>query len=174
MHQSTHNTQDIHYNIPSDWVFHNSPSVYMDRDGWHKSMAHFSSMCFSSHLNSQVLFYDGHGIHFDNRSLNMICRHNIQYFILKSCDYVHDHPNDKCPNMKLNIFYGNSRMNYTRHHGTLNFSPPHINYFLVETWKDFKLSSAKISQKYFKKTHLLLLSPLDIGKNYQAFLAGTQ
>ena len=28
--QITHYTQDIHYNIPSDQVIHNSPSGYMD------------------------------------------------------------------------------------------------------------------------------------------------
>ena len=36
-------------------------------------------------------------------------------------------------------------MNWTRKHGTLKFTPPHMNYVLVETREAFKLSSAKIT-----------------------------
>ena len=35
VHRITHYTQDLHYNIPSDWVIHNSPSGYMDSDCRH-------------------------------------------------------------------------------------------------------------------------------------------
>ena len=76
--------------------------------------------------------------------------------------------------MKLNNFNDNARMNWTRHHGTLKFSPTHINYVLVEIWKAFKLLSATITQKYFKKTHLTPLSPQYIGTNHQYFPEGTQ
>ena len=131
VHQSTHYTQDLHYNIPSDWIVQNSPSGYMDRYGWHKSMSHFASMCFSSPLNTQVLFYDGYDSRFDDRALNILHKHNIQYFILKTGDSVHDHPNDNGPNIKLNNLYGDSRMNWMRHHETFNFSPPHMNSVFV-------------------------------------------
>ena len=59
-------------------------------------------------------------------------------------------------------------------HGTLKFTQPRMNYVLVETWVDFKLSSPTIFQKYFKKTHLPPPSPSDIGTNHQDFLVGTQ
>ena len=65
-------------------------------------------------------------------------------------------------------------MNWMRNPGTLKFTLPHMNYVIVETWEDFKLSSATIAQKYFKKTLLLPLYPPDKEKNYQAFLAVTQ
>ena len=69
MHQSNHYTQVVHYNITSDWVFHNLLSVYINSDGWHKSIAHFSSIhCFSP-INTQVIFYDGNDSHFDDRSV---------------------------------------------------------------------------------------------------------
>ena len=45
VHQSTHYNQYPHDNIPSDWVVHNSPSGYMDCDGWHESTTQFASMC---------------------------------------------------------------------------------------------------------------------------------
>ena len=90
----------------------------MDRDGWHKYMSHFSSMCCSSPLNPQVLFYDVHDSHFDDRVLDIICRHNIQYFKLKAGYSMHDQPNDKVPNVKLKNLYGNAIMNWMRHHVT--------------------------------------------------------
>ena len=83
----------------------------MDRDGWHKYMAHLPSIYFSYTLNTQVLLYDVYGSHFDDRELDIICIHNIQYFIFKAGDYVHDQTNDNGPNTNLKNFYGNIRMN---------------------------------------------------------------
>ena len=174
MHRRTQYAQDIHYNIPSDWLICNSPLGYMDRDGWHKSMSHFPSMCCSSTINPQLLFYDGHVSHFYDRALYILCRRNIQSLIIKSGDYVHGHPNNRGPKTKLNNFYGNARMNWMRHHVTLNFTPPHMNFVLFETWESFKLSSATITQKAFKKTHLPPLSPPYIVTNHQYCLDGTQ
>ena len=137
-------------------------------------MARFISMCCSSPLNPQVLFYDVRGSYFDDRELNILCKHNVQYLILKSGDYVHYQPKNNVPNKDLNNLYANTRMNWIRVHGTLKFSLPHMNYVLVETWEDFKLSSTTITQKYFKKNNFLPLSPLDIDTNHKACLAGTQ
>ena len=33
VHQAANYTQDLHWNLPSDWLVHNMPSGYMDRDG---------------------------------------------------------------------------------------------------------------------------------------------
>ena len=88
-----------------------------------------------------------------DRALDILHKHNIQSFILKAGDSVHDHPNDISPNMKLNNLYGNARMNWMRHNRTFNFSPPHMNSALVETWVAFKLSYATINHKYFKRTN---------------------
>ena len=80
---------------------------YMDHDVWHKYMAHFASMCWSSPLNPQVLFYDDHDIKFDVGALNILWSRHIQYFILKEGDYVHDQPNYNGPKFKLKNLYGN-------------------------------------------------------------------
>ena len=90
VHQSTHCAQYLYCDIPSDWVVHNSPSGYMYHDGWHKFMARFVTMCCSSPRILQVLFYYGHGIHFDDREINILSRHHIQYSFLKAGGYVHD------------------------------------------------------------------------------------
>ena len=155
VHQRTHYTQYLHYNISSDWLIHHSSSGYIYCDVWHKSMSHFASVCLSSPINPQFILYDVHDIYFDVRALDILRRHNIQSFIIKAGDYMHDKPNNKGPNMKLNIFYGNERMNCMRHHGTLKFTLAQMNYVLVETWESFKISPATITHKYFNNTHLL-------------------
>ena len=115
-------------------------------------MSHFPSMCCSSPLTPQVLFYDGHDSHFGDIYLNIPHRHHIQSLIIKVGYYVHDQPKYYGPNMKFKNFYGNERINWMRHHETLKFTPPHMNSVLVETWEAFKVSSTKITQKYFMKT----------------------
>ena len=101
-------------------------------------------------------------------------RHHIQYFFLKVGNSVHDQPNNKGPNMKLNNLYGNVIMNWMRNHGTLKFILTHMNSAIIETWEAFNLSYATTTQKSFKKTHLLPLSPPYKGTNRQACFAGTQ
>ena len=87
---------------------------------------------------------------------------------------MHDHKNDNGPNMKLKNLYGNARMNWMIHHGTLKFTLAHMNSALVATWEAFRLSTATITQKSFKSTHLLPLSPQDIDTNHKYCLAVTQ
>ena len=73
----------------------------MDRDGWLKSMTQFSNICSASPVNNQILFFDVHDSHFDNRALTQMQSKNIQPFILKAGDYINDQPNDNGPNSKL-------------------------------------------------------------------------
>ena len=146
----------------------------MDHYGWHRWIYQSVSMCCSSPLNPQVLFYDGCDIKFDHMSLEILCKHNIQYFILNTGSYVHDQPNDNSPNMKLNNLYGNPINNWMRHNGTLKFTPAHMNYVLVAIWESFGLSSTKITHNYFKRTHIPPLYPPDIYTDRQDFLGGTQ
>ena len=135
-------------------------------------MVHFDSMCCSFPINPKVIFYDGNFRKFYDRKFNILCRHKIQYLILRDGDYVHNQPNYNGPNMKLNNLNVNTRMNWMRHHGTLKFSPPHMNSVLFETWEVFELSSSTITHNYFKNKHLTPLSTTDIGTNHQAFIAG--
>ena len=84
-------------------------------------MAHFTFMCCSSPLNLEVLFYGGHGTHFDDNSLNILSGHNIQSFLLKAGDYMHDHQNSNGQKTKFKNFYGNAIINWMRHNITLRF-----------------------------------------------------
>ena len=139
----------------------------MDQDGCHKSIAHFPYLCCSSILNPQVLLYDGRDIHFDYREFNILGRHHIQYLILKAYDSVNNQPTNNSPNTNLNNFHCNGRINWTRNHGTLKFTPPHTNSVLFEIRGELKLSLATTTQKYFKNIHLLTLYPPDKGTNHQ-------
>ena len=137
-------------------------------------MSYFAYVCCYSYLNPQVIFYDVHDRHFEDRALDILRKHNIQSVIIKAGDSVHYHPNHNNPNMKLKNFYANAIMNWKIYHKTLKFTPAHMNSTLVSTWEDFKLSSAKITQNNFKKKNILPLIPPYIDTNHQACLAGNQ
>ena len=47
VHQAENYTHDLHWNLPSDWLVHNTPSVYMDRDGWMNAISLFGRTCVS-------------------------------------------------------------------------------------------------------------------------------
>ena len=70
--------------------------------------------------------------------------------------------------------YVDARINWMRNNETLKFTTAHTNAILVETWEDFKISSASMSHDAFNKTHLPPLYPPDQDMNIQYFLAGTQ
>ena len=69
VHQAKDYSQDLHYNVPLDWIVHHTPSGYMDRDGWLKSMNQFSNVCSLSPVKNKIMFFDGHGIHFRDGAL---------------------------------------------------------------------------------------------------------
>ena len=102
-HQAQEYYQYLHYNIPLDWIVHDKPYVYMDRYGWLKYITQLSNICGASLVNNHILFFDGHGSHFDNGTLiKMMCK-NIQPFVLKSGNSINDQPNDNGPNAKLRL-----------------------------------------------------------------------
>ena len=71
-YQAANYTEDIHWNLPSDWIVYNTLSGYIDRDGWMKAMNLFSGTCGSSESNPQVLLFDGHDSHLDYRSTHIL------------------------------------------------------------------------------------------------------
>ena len=70
----------------------------MERDGWMKAMTHLKNVCVANKLNPQVLFYDGHDGHFDDRVVHILLSHHIKPFILKAVDSGNVHSNDDVPN----------------------------------------------------------------------------
>ena len=146
----------------------------MDRDGWLKAMTQLSNICGASPVNNQILFFDGHDIHFDDRALTHMQSKNIQPFILKLGDSINDQPNDNGPNSTLKALYNRSKAKWMVKYGTTRFQTHHMNSVLVKAWNAFKVASSNIIVDSFAKTHLLPLSPPNMITNTQAMVASVQ
>ena len=97
--------------MSKDWVFHNKPYEYMERDGWMKAMMHFKTVFGANNLNPKVLFYDGQYRHFDERYIHILHYNHIKPFVLNASDPGKHPSNDNGPNIKLEGIYGQDRMN---------------------------------------------------------------
>ena len=156
VHQAKEYSQYLHYNIPLDWVVHNTPSSYMDRDRKLKYTTQLSNVCGASPVNNQILFFDGYDSHFDDGAPRQIMYKNIQPFVLKSGKYIKDQPNDNGPNAKMKSIYNVAKIAWMLKYGTKKFSSHHMNYIWVEAWDDFKMSAGNITRDRFAKTHIPL------------------
>ena len=174
VHQGGNYTQDLHWNLPSDWLVHCMLSGYMDRDGCMKAMSLFSITCGSSKINPQVLFFDSHDSHFNDRATHILRSHQISPFILKAGDSTNDQPNENGPNLKLKRYYSMAKTKWQRQYGTMQFTPAHMNSVLVEMWHLFQQQSALVIIDPFRRTKLLPLAPPDHDTNTQACLAASQ
>ena len=112
VNQGENYTQDIHWNLPSDWLVHNAPSGYMDRYIWMKETSLFTRTCGASKLDPQVIFFDGHDSHFHDRATHLFRSQHISPFILNAGDSTNDHPNDNGPNLKLKRYYGIEKLKW--------------------------------------------------------------
>ena len=104
IHQAKEYSKDLHHNIPLDWKVHHTSSGYMNRDGWLKAMTQFSNICGASPVKNQILFFNGHNSHFNDRALTHMQIKNIQPFILKAGDSINNQPNDNGPNSTLRLY----------------------------------------------------------------------
>ena len=149
-HQAENCTQDLHWSLPSDWLVQNTLSGYMDRDGWMKATILFSRTCGASKLNPQVLFFDVHKNHFDDRATHLLRSHHISPFILKAGNSTSDQPNDNGPNLKLKRYFSIEKLKFQGHHETNKFTPAHKNSVLVEMFHLFHQQSAYFIIDAFK------------------------
>ena len=126
----------------------------MDRDGWMKAMILFSRTFGYRKMNPQVLFFDCHDSHFDDKATHILRSCHISPFILKAGDSTNDQPNDNGLNLKLKRYYGISKTKWQRQHGTIKFTPAHMNSVLVEMWHSFQQKSSCVIIDALKKTKL--------------------
>jgi hypothetical protein len=155
-------TGDLIYGIPSNWIVHCTPSGYMDRDGWFKSIIRFSAQYGNDPFNPQFLFFDGHDSHFDADSFDYMHTKNIQPFILKSGDSTNDQPNDNGSNGKLKACYNKKLAEWRNRFGTTTLTKAHMNSILVDAWKIFKMDCAETVKNSFMITKIFPLTPPDI------------
>ena len=83
-------------------------------------------------MNPQVLFFDVHDSHFNDRATHLLQYHHISPFILKAGNSKNDQPNDNGPNLKLKRNYSLEKVKWQRQNGTMKFTAAHMNYVLVE------------------------------------------
>ena len=138
IHKAENYTQDLHWNLPSDWLFHNTALGYMDMYGWMKAMSIFSRNYGTSKLNPQVLLFDLLNSHSNERATHLLLSYHISPFILKAGDSNNDQTNDNGTKLKLNRYYGIAKVKWHRQHGTIKFTPAHMNYVLVYMWHLFQ------------------------------------
>ena len=112
-------------------------------------MNQLSNVCGDSPVNNQILFFDGHGSHFDYFELRKMMCKKIQPFVLKLGESVNDQTNDNSPNAKLKSLYNVAKSAWMLKYGTKKFSPRHMNSVLVEAWVTLKVSSGNIIRDIF-------------------------
>ena len=127
VHQDKDYSQYMYYNVPLDWIVHHTPSGYMDKDMWIKSMTQFSNVCSSSLVNDKILLFDEHNIHFDDGVLRKMMCKNIQPFVLKLGNSINKQPNNNGTNSKLKSLYYVRKSACMLKYGTKKISPHHVN-----------------------------------------------
>ena len=75
--------------------------MYMDIYGCLKSITHIYNTCGASIINNQIILFDGHDSHFDDRTIRYTEDQRTQRLFLKSGDSYKDHPNDNFITAKL-------------------------------------------------------------------------
>ena len=78
VHQAKEYSQYIHFKVTLYCAVHHTPSVYMDKYMWLKSISQSSNVYGSSPVNYQILFFGWHDNYFDNRTLIHTEFQNIQ------------------------------------------------------------------------------------------------
>ena len=99
--QANEYSEDLHFNVPLEWTVHNTPYWYKDKYRWIKATTQLSNVCGAYPVKNQIIFFDVHDSHFDDRALIHMEHQNIQPFILKAGDSIKDHPNGNGSNAKL-------------------------------------------------------------------------
>ena len=133
VNQSKEYSQYLHFNITLDWKFNQTPSGYMDRCGWLKATTQLSNVCGASHVNNQILFFDGHYSHFGEFTLRQMKCIKIQQFVLKSGDSINYQNNDNGTNAKLKSLLNVAKDAWILKYGTTKFLPHQMNSILVES-----------------------------------------
>ena len=128
-------------------------------------MVYFKTVCVPNNLNPQVLLYDVHYSHFDDRDIHIILSGHIKPFILKAGDSVNYQPNDNGSNLNLKGIYVQSGMNWQRQNGTLGFMDSRMSVLLLETGIVFQISTVPIIINPFRKKNHVHLTPPDEDTN---------
>ena len=159
VHQGSNFTQDFQLYLPSDWIVHCTPSGYMDRDGWYKSIRQFIALSGARVTNKQILFFDGHDSHWDADAMDLMSDNHVHGFFLKSGDSSNDQPNDNGFNAKAKAIYNEEKAKWDEQFVSTPFSPAHMNKVISATYARLSITSGQVIKDSFSKTRLVPLRP---------------
>jgi hypothetical protein len=166
VHQGTEGTADFLLNLPGNWIVHITPSGYMDRDGWFKTIENFTLLSGASATNEQFLYFDGHDSHWDADALALMPERHVEAFFLKAGDSENDQPNDNGPNGCMKSCYNDEKSTWDERFATTPFTPAHMNSVLAKAWAKFTTRAAPIIVRAFEKTRLCPVKPPTEHKQY--------
>ena len=116
-----------------DWIVHHKPYGYMDRHDWLKSMWRLSKVRAPPPLNHQVLLYDGHKSHFDDRAIEILRSHPTQQFSSSMTSQgTNNQPRSNGPNSRFKALCNKAKSKWTTNFGTTSFSAADMDYILVK------------------------------------------
>jgi hypothetical protein len=169
VHQGTDVTADFFLNLPNNWVCHATPSGYMDRDGWFKTVTNFVHLSGASESNPQYVFFDGHDSHWDSDALEYMVENNANPFFLKAGDSEKDQPNDNGPNCSIKGCYNDAKAEYDEKWVTvMQYAPAQMNMVLTQMWRRFLIKAAPVIISAFSKTKICPLLPPSDDQQYAA------
>ena len=176
IHQATDMGADFLLEIPDDWIVHGTPSGYMDRDGWYKTIINFANLSGATKSNKQFLYFDGHDSHWDSDALQLLEDRHIKSFFLKSGDSEKDQPNDNGPNACVKSCYNDAKSDWDEKFATTSYTVPHMNGVLTDMWNRYVIRSAPVIKKAFAVTKIHPLRPptADNEQASHAFTASLQ
>ena len=121
VHQAKWYYQDLHFNIPLEWIFYHTPSGCMDIYGWIKPITQFSTVCSDSTIKNKTNFFDLQYSHVYDRTLRYTEDQNVQPFILKAVGYGNDQPNNIGMNEKLKSLLNDAKASWMMNYGETFF-----------------------------------------------------
>ena len=130
VHQGVHQNLEHSFGLPGNWTIHCTPSGYMDRDGWLKSVKTFTHYAKATEGEPLFLFFDGHDSHWDADALDWLSKNHVESFFLQSQNSENDQPNDNGPNACFKACYMNAKEQWRESFGTTQFNVPFMNQVL--------------------------------------------
>ena len=96
-------------NLPGNWIVHTTPSGFMDRDRWFKTITNLVHLSGASKGNPQFNFFYGHDSHWYPDALDMMKYSHVHAMFLKADDSENDQPNYNGPNAYFKSYYNNQK-----------------------------------------------------------------
>lgn len=139
------------YMSPQEFTIHQSPSGYMDDDGFDKLAVSFAKSC--GPIRPAYLLVDGHDSHFSPVALRVLLENGIRLFFSRSQNSEQDAANDNGPNSKFRSIYNFNMDLFNAKHGpTVKLNKARVNEVIKKAWSEFQIQGPPAIVKGFERT----------------------